>query len=157
MKRIGAGGNWKRIDERFDTKIIKQTSGLSCVSAVGEMLLKSRGIALSQAQIIDIIGEPAYFSSLAEALNKFDVPKGKKKWHGIIVTRESLDFLLEAESLAVILREPFEMGHAVLVSAKTRGGLIKIKDPFDQTTYKMTEESFLKHWNGEAVFYGRIV
>ena len=48
MAKSGAGGNWKRIDEKFDAEIIKQTSGLSCVSAVGEMLLKRRGISLSQ-------------------------------------------------------------------------------------------------------------
>jgi len=54
MKKVGAGGNWKRIDEKFDASIIKQTSGLSCVSAVGEMLLASRGISLSQTRILDI-------------------------------------------------------------------------------------------------------
>lgn len=79
-----------------------------------------------------------------------------KQWRGIIVTRESLNFLLENENLAVILREPFEMGHAVLIDGKTKRGLIKIKDPFDQTAYKMTVKDFLKHWNGEVIFYGRI-
>ena len=155
MAKVGAGGNWKRIDEKFDVSIIKQTSGLSCVSAVGEMLLASRGIYLSQAQILDIIGEPAYFRSLAEMLNSVDVSEGEKRWQGIVVGIENLSFLLKIEIFAVILREPFEMGHAVLVDGITTNGLIKIKDPFDQTAYKMTVKVFLKHWNGEVIFYGR--
>jgi len=156
MKKVGAGGNWKRIDEQFDASIIKQTSGLSCVAAVGEMLLERRGISLSQTQIIDIIGEPAYFSSLAKILNLVDVSESGKKWRGVTVAEENLNFLLKNKNLAIILREPFEMGHAVLIDGKTKDGLIKIKDPFDQTAYKMTAEDFLKHWNGEVIFYGRI-
>ena len=155
MAKVGAGGNWKRIDEKFDASIIKQTSGLSCVSAVGEMLLASRGIYLSQRQILDIIGEPAYFRSLAEMLNSVNILESGKKWQGIVVAIENLSFLLKIENLAVILREPFEMGHAVLIDGKTTNGLIKIKDPFDQTAYKMTVKDFLKHWNGEVIFYGR--
>ncbi len=156
MKIIGAGGNWKRLDEKFDASIIKQTSGLSCVSAVGEMLLKRRGISLSQAQILDIIGEPARIGGLAEMLNKFDVSEGGRKWHGFFVDRRNLNAVLRAENLAVILREAFEMGHAVLIDGKTKEGLIEIKDPFDQTAYKMTVKDFLEHWNGEVIFYGRI-
>ena len=156
MKRVGAGGNWKRIDEKFDASITKQTSGLSCVSAVGEMLLASRGIFLSQQEILDIIGEPASIGSLAEMLNEFDVSEGGRQWHGIFVDRRNLNAVLRVKDLAVILREVFEMGHAVLVNGKTKDGLIEIKDPFDQTTYQMTVKDFLEHWNGEVIFYGRI-
>ena len=41
--KSGAGGNWRRFDEKFDASIVKQTE-LSCLSAVGEMLLKNRNI-----------------------------------------------------------------------------------------------------------------
>ena len=156
MAKVGAGGNWKRIDEKFDASIIKQTSGLSCVSAVGEMLIANRGISLSQERILDIIGEPAYLRNLAEVLNAVDVSEGGKKWQGIVTETENLNFLLKIENFAAILREPFEMGHAVLIEGKTKGGLIKIKDPFDQTAYKMSFKDFLEHWNGEVIFYGRV-
>jgi ABC-type bacteriocin/lantibiotic exporter with double-glycine peptidase domain len=156
MNETGAGGNWKRIDEKFDASIVKQTSGLSCVSAVGEMLLESRGIVLSQAQILDIIGEPATSGRLAETLNKFDVSEDGKQWHGVFVDPSNLEAVLQAGILAVILREVFEMGHAVLVEGVTPDGLIKIKDPFDQTAYLMTVKDFLEHWDGEVIFYGRI-
>lgn len=156
MFESGAGGNWKRIDEKFDAEIIKQTSGLSCVSAVGEMLLKQRGISLSQQKILDIIGEPATAQDLANVLNEFDVLTENRQWHGIVVNENELERLLKGQSFAVILHEPFTMGHAVLIDGKTRGGLIKIKDPFDQTAYKMTTEDFLDHWAGEVIFYGRV-
>ena len=143
MAKSGAGGNWKRIDEKFDAEIIKQTSGLSCVSAVGEMLLKRRGISLSQREILDIIGEPATAQDLARVLNEFDVSVGKRQWHGIVIDETDLEKLLKGQSFAVILHEPFAMGHAVLIDGKTHGGFIKVKDPFDRTAYKMTVEDFL--------------
>lgn len=153
---IGAGGNWKRIDEKFDTSIVKQTGGLLCVSAVGEMLLARRGISLSQQKIIGIIGEPATTQDLVNVLNEFDVLAENRQWYGIVVNENDLERLLKGQSFAVILHEPFMMGHAVLIDGKTHDGLIKVKDPFDQTAYKMTVEDFLDHWAGEVIFYGRI-
>jgi hypothetical protein len=64
--------------------------------------------------------------------------------------------LLKGQNFAVIMHEPFTMGHAVLIDGETSDGLIKIKDPFDQTNYKMTVEDFLNHWAGEVIFYARI-
>jgi hypothetical protein len=65
MIKGGAGGNWSRSDEKFDVSIVKQTTGLSCVSAIGEMLLRDSSISVSQLEIRDIIGELADFGSLA--------------------------------------------------------------------------------------------
>jgi ABC-type bacteriocin/lantibiotic exporter with double-glycine peptidase domain len=154
MKRVGAGGNWKRIDEKFDAGIIKQTSGLSCVSAVGEMLLRQRGITLSQQEIVGIIGEPAHISLLAEVLNKFDISEDGREWYGITVRTDSLKTLLKEKNWAAVLREPQTMGHTVLIDG-TENRLIKIKDPFDQTAYLMTIEDFLENWNGEVIFRWR--
>ena len=156
MAKVGAGGNWKRIDEKFDASIIKQTSGLSCVSAVGEMLLTSRGIYLSQARILDIIGEPATAEGLARVLNRFDISAEGKAWHGTAIDENELKKLLKSGEFAAILREPLMMGHAILVGGAAKNGLIKIEDPFDQTSYKMTAEEFSNHWAGEVIFYGRI-
>jgi hypothetical protein len=120
------------------------------------MLLKQRGISLSQLEILDIIGEPATAQDLARVLNEFDVSVGKRQWHGIVIDETDLEKLLKGQSFAVILHEPLTMGHAVLIAGKTRGGFIKVKDPFDRTAYKMTVEDFLNHWAGEVIFYGRI-
>lgn len=151
LPQTGAGGNWKRIDEKFDSSIVKQTSGLSCVSAVGEMLLKNRGISLSQKEIIDIIGEPAYIGRLAEVLNEYDISEDGREWYGITVKIADLKTLVKEKNWAVVLHEPQTMGHTVLVNGM-KDQLIIIKDPFDQTIYKMTFEDFLENWNGEVIF-----
>lgn len=156
MAKSGAGGNWKRIDEKFDAEIIKQTSGLSCVSAIGEMLLKRRGVSLPQQKILDIIGEPATAQDLARVLNRFDNITSEKQWRGGATDENEFENLLKGGVFAVVLREPLTMGHAVLIVGKTSGDLIKIKDPFDRTTYKMTFEEFFNHWAGEVIFYGSI-
>ena len=50
------------------------------------------------------------------------------------------------------MKEPNEkLGHAVFIDGKTRSGLIKIKDPFDQTSYKMTAEDFWENWGGQVI------
>lgn len=148
----GAGGNWRRFDEKFDSSIIKQTD-LSCVSTVGEMLLKNRGIFVSQEKIRDIIGVPAYVEALARVLNKFDTNSNDGKiWRGFSTDLNGLNLLIKLKNVGVILKEPFEkIGHAVLIDGKTRNGLFKIKDPFDQTSYKMNEKDFWESWGGEVI------
>lgn len=148
----GAGGNWRRFGEKFDESIVKQSTGVSCVSAVGEMLLKKRGISVSQEQIRDIIGEPAYVGSLARCLNRLDESDDGREWRGFASDEESLDVLLKQKELGVILVEPHSrIGHAVIVDGKTRSGFIRIKDPFDQTSYKMRLEDFKANWGGEVI------
>ncbi len=153
--KSGAGGNWRRFDEKFDVSIIKQESGLSCVSAVGEMLLKNRGIFVSQAKIRDIIGEPAAIESLAEVLNIFDNSDDGKSWHGHATDIKSLEILFRMENWAVFMVDDFvlnRMLHAVFIEGKTNGDLVKIKDTFDQTSYKMTMPDFIKHWGGQIIY-----
>lgn len=150
----GAGGNWRRFDEKFDASIVKQTTGISCLSALGEMLLKGRRLSISQEVIRDIIGEPSDVDKLSRALNQFDKSDDAFVWRGIATSNESLENLLRHhKNWGVILREgyPTRIGHAVFINGKTRHNLIKIKDPFDQTSYKMTMEDFLNHWGGEVI------
>ena len=157
--KTGAGGNWKRFDEKVDSSVIQQTSGVSCLSAVGEMLLKNRDIIVSQAEIRDIIGEPSTASMLANALNRFDFSDEKLKWRGIVTNNEGVKFLFRQKNWSAILIEDYllnKMGHAVLIHGKTRNGLIKINDSFDQTSYRITEAEFFKYWGGEVIFYGTI-
>jgi hypothetical protein len=153
--KSGAGGNWRRFDERFDASIVKQTSGLSCISAVGEILLKNRGIIVSQAEIRDIIGEPAAIESLAEVLNQFDISADGKFWRGHTTDEENLEILFRRKNWGAFLVEDFTLNrmlHAVFIEGKTRGGLIKVKDTFDQTSYKMTMPDFIKHWGGQVIY-----
>jgi len=151
--KSGAGGNWRRFDEKFDASIVKQTE-LSCLSAVGEMLLKNRKIVVSQQVIRDRIGVPSFIGNLARTLNRFDTSGDGLEWRGFPTTNESLEILLRHhKNWGVVLINDYreKIGHAVFIAGRTRNGLIKIKDPFDQTSYKMTMEDFLNHWGGEVI------
>lgn len=152
--KSGAGGNWLRSDEKFDASIVKQTTGISCLSALGEMLLRERGVSGSQENIRDIIGESADVGGLARALNRFDSAEDGFVWRGFATTDESLENLLRRhKNWGVILINNYrdKIGHAVLIDGRTRRRLLKIKDPFDQTSYKMTMTDFLNHWGGEVI------
>jgi hypothetical protein len=76
--KAGVYGNWKKSNVRKDLTIVQQKSekGVGCVSAVGEMLLKSRKINVPQQEILDIIGEPAGIGALRK-MNSFVITKIK--------------------------------------------------------------------------------
>jgi filamentous hemagglutinin len=150
-KLVGAGGFWKVVDEKRDETVVKQKTPLSCVAAVGEMLLESRGIRKSQELILDKIGEPASVMSLADFLNEIEKTND---WFGGFVSA-SVETLVQKGSFGAVLREGSPLGHLVLVEGLNEGNLLEIKDSFDQTSYKMTVEEFLKHWGGEVIFRWR--
>jgi ABC-type bacteriocin/lantibiotic exporter with double-glycine peptidase domain len=147
--KAGAGGSWKRFDEKFDSDILKQTTGISCVSALGEMLLRERGIICSQENIRQAIGEPADIASLANELSKFDK---NGKWYGIFALPEEIDIILKQKLLGVILQEPKSLGHAVFIKKVTQTYIL-IFDPYDQTSYKMTKQNFNNAWGGGVIYY----
>jgi len=148
----GAGGNWVRHNEEFDDTIVRQTTGVSSMSAAGEMLLRKRGILVSQDEIRKIIGEPSYVRALANCLNRFDPPHDGESWLGISTDEKSLEMLLAGNELAIVLlEEPLTIGHAVVVAGKTDAGMVKILDSFDQTSYTMTIDEILHYWGGEVV------
>lgn len=144
--KAGAGGNWKRFDEKFDENIVKQQD-LSCVAAVGEMLLRERGIAMTQQKIIDIIGKKASIYDLKDVLNGFDKTG---KWKGGYEIEEKLP--LKKTKFLAILQEPLTLGHAVFVEGLDKKGYFVIKDPADQTDYKMTQKDFFKNWGGGIIY-----
>ena len=150
-KQVGAGGFWKVINEQQDDSVIKQKTPLSCVAAVGVMLLQTRGMTMTQADIIDIIGEASTTEKLAKLLNDTDKLRGEEKWHGTIVAVKYLEKIANKSPFGAVLREGNPLGHLVLIE-KLKGNLLSIKDPWDGTAYQMTVEEFLKVWNGEIIF-----
>jgi len=117
--------------------------------------LNERGIFVSQNTIRDIIGEPADIESLAAALNRFDISDDGKLWRGHTTDEQSLEILFRLKSFGVFLVEDFTLTrllHAVLVCGKTKKDLVRIKDTFDQTKYKMTLDDFLEHWGGQVIY-----
>ena len=142
-KDVGAGGDWKRIGEKKDSRIVKQFNENACVAAVGEMLLRKRGRIISQSEIGKSIGTPANFEELANFLNS--LPKTSKVWIGGFFDVRFFERIVDTGTWGAVLREPTFRGHAVLVEGLTKQGFVKIKDPFDQTSYRMSESEFLKY------------
>ncbi len=151
-KKIGAGGYWKTIGEKKDSSVVKQLTTTACVSAVGEMILKERGFSVTQKQIIATIGEASTAVDLARFLNKIDKPIDNEKWHGIIVEAEDFHTILKNGFFGAVFDEGNPLGHLVLVDGLDKKGRVKIKDPWDGTSYKMEEAEFLRVWSGELIF-----
>lgn len=136
---FGALGNWRKIDEKFDENIVKQVNDASCVSAVGEMLARHFGLNLSQTEILENIGEWSNSTSLAEFLNSKEIDF-RVEWIGTGFPNEPRfikGITGQIEVWGAMLRDGETQGHAVLIFGEDENGLIKIKDPFDQTVYKM--------------------
>ncbi len=136
---FGALGNWEKIDEKFDKTIVKQTNDASCVAAVGEMLANYYGLHLAQTEILEAIGVWSNSKALATFLNSKETQFGVE-WIGGGFPLES-EFVkgISTDVWGAMLRQSETIGHAVLITGVDESGLMIIKDPFDQTRYKMTD------------------
>jgi len=149
----GAFGHWEKNYEEKDLTIVLQKSekGVSCVSAVGEMLAKSRNLNVSQSEILGIIGEPAPIHRLRVLLNDMDSPKAGAGWHSGMRIEADIEFIRGRKNFAVILKEFGSEAHAVFI--KGFEDQLMVLDTFDQSRYEMTVEEFQKVWTGAYIFY----
>jgi len=146
----GAGGSWRTINEISDPNVIRQFGPMNCGAACGEMLLRDRGVSVTQDVIADIAGVPSSTSSLAQALNEFD---SCGTWFGSGVTEESFFALNQTGSWAAMLFEAgARLGHWVNVKGIDNAGRVIIHDPADGTQYLMELEEFMSHWTLFSVF-----
>ena len=138
METFEALGNWQKIDEKFDESIIKQVNDATCVAAVGEMLATFYGLNLSQSEILEGIGVWSNAESLAKFLNSKE-NRNNIEWYGGNFPQEPkyIASISTKQKWIVMLREGRWDGHAVLIDGIDQDEKIIIKDPFDQTTYKM--------------------
>jgi hypothetical protein len=116
----------------------------SCVSACGEMLSEGR---LKQIDLIRKLGAPVsilelgaalgpeWFSNYVNPLTSFDIAMRNGKWSATFFDRLA-----------------FGLPHAVIVEGVTEAGTVLVTDPWEASTYEMTKENFLLHWNGGAAF-----
>lgn len=156
---FGAGGNWPVIDEIIDPTVVPQQNQLYCGPACGEMLLKDRGISVSQATIASETGLPADVRSLALALNSLD-PKESRRWRGGTLQlsganeSELLEVLSTTGSWAAVFWEPGDrIGHLVVSDGFNKAGQVMIRDPRQPgTRYKMTVNDFLQYWTSFGVY-----
>jgi hypothetical protein len=114
----GAGGNWRTINEILDPNVVRQSGPVNCGAACGEMLLRARGVFVTQDVIADIAGAPSSASSLAQALNELD---SGGTWFGSGVTEESLCLCL------VLGQSGFEPHYLRVLVQRTRHFLLSIR------------------------------
>lgn len=158
----GAGGNWPAIDEIIDPKVVKQQDQLSCGVACGEMLLRDRGINVTQVAIATEIGVPVNCRSLAWGLNFFS-PESSPLWQGgpLDITGATYSQVFEAlnttGSWAAILWEVgASIGHMVVIDGISNDGYILIRDPWQGTRYKMIKDDLLLYWTQQGVYRKRL-
>ena len=139
VSKFGSLGNWEKIGEKPNPKIIKQVNDGSCVSAVGEMLAKKYKLDTNQQEILENIGEWSNSVELAKFLNSKE-KRNDVEWIGGAfggVEKHIENISKDTKGWAVMLRDGQPAGHAVLVRGLDKKGLVIVDDPFDQTTYKM--------------------
>lgn len=144
-EQYGGLGDWQKIDERFDKTITKQQNDASCVAAVGEMLASYYGLNFSQEEILEKIGIWSNSLYLADFFNSKET-QIKVKWIGggwdFNLPVGALEWLVKNHKIGAMLRNKSAIGHAVFIDGFDENHLVVTKDPFDQTRYKMTLESF---------------
>lgn len=157
----GAGGNWPAIDEVVDSIVVRQQSEFSCAAACAKMLLRERGINVTQAAIAEITGVPTAPGELASALNQFD-PDTSGQWKGGFLdlpgaTAWEVVKILNKTGLwaAVFWEVGATMGHMVMVEGINESGDVLIRDPWEGTRYRMRREDFLRYWNLTGVYWRR--
>lgn len=114
-------------------------------------MLRARGIEVSQSEILAKIGQPTSIKALADFLNGIDKDTDEV-WFGEFIEDTGLLSVLHKGSAGAVLQDGSPLGHLVMIDGIDKEELFIIKDPFDGTSYKMTEEDFLKHWGLGVVF-----
>lgn len=155
----GGGGPWPVIDERLDPAVVRQVNDASCVSACGEMLLRDRGVDIvTQADLLAELGSPTITADLAGALNGL-LETGA--WRGAALDvpamggRRTITALSTTGSwVAELYSFGARLAHAVVVDGMT-GDMLRIRDPFEGTSYRMGVDDFLSYWSWTAVWHGQ--
>lgn len=141
----GVGGNWNVLDEVVDTNVVRQSTPTGCGGACGEMLLKDRGVFVSQ---VELGTELKSAEKLVRDLNKHD-----NNWNGGFVGAENFDALNKTGSWSAMMWDSgSKVGHWVVVTGVDNTGNVLIHDPWKGASYKMTTKEFNGVWNEIAVF-----
>lgn len=103
------------------------------------MLANHHGLKINQNEILENIGDWSNSVALADFLNSKETGNDVE-WigGGFGGDERHIDAITKQNKVwAVMLRDGQAAGHAVLITGRDRQGRIIVKDPFDQTTYKM--------------------
>jgi filamentous hemagglutinin len=156
----GAGGNWRVFNEILDPNVVKQSTTLACGAACGEMLLASKLLDIEQ-DVIEVmigIGQAIDAQNLASVLQQLD-PDDSRTWLGghLRILGRSDEYLINVLNstgswAAMMWEQHAPIGHFVVIDGLDYYGRIKVRDPWDGTSYKMEMKDFLAHWSGNGVY-----
>ncbi|MBP0001500.1 MAG: hypothetical protein J7641_21335, partial [Cyanobacteria bacterium SID2] len=147
----GAGLNWPTIDEVSDIAVTRQYTRNACGPACGSMALRDRAVYVSQSQVASQAGRVrTHPESLAEALNSLSTSSGMR-WRGAGVSNESINPLNSTGSWIAMVRGAND-NHWVIVDGFDDIGNLKIRDPFEGTSYSVTKQDFLDFWTNYVVY-----
>ena len=156
--RVGAGGRWRVYNERFDPLVVKQQSDVSCGPACGEMLLADRGVEITQEIIEQASYAPIEVIDLAKTLNALDSTVSRR-WEGggIYIPGASDESLVRTLNntgswSAVMWEQGARIGHLVIIDGFHSYGRLRVRDPWEGTSYTMDMKDFLEVWSGVAVY-----
>ncbi len=157
----GAGGKWPAHNETPDPSGVQQLDSIHCGPACGQMLLRDRGLDVSQEAIAAEAGVPTYTDALTRALNRVDTT-GTGVWQGGTLglpgasTEQVIMTLTRSGSWAAMLYETGEeLAHWVVVKGIDDAGMLVIRDPMQKTIYTMTMDEFVDVWILHGVFKRR--
>jgi ABC-type bacteriocin/lantibiotic exporter with double-glycine peptidase domain len=162
----GAGGNWPTIGEYQDPSVVVQEQPLFCGCACALMVLRALQVPdlPSQAALFELAGlRPFSVEYLADAMNDKDNSGQVRLWRGGAIElpgaddHQALDVLCQTGPWIAHLREEMErLGHFVVVERKVNHELHILDPAPDGTAYRMAIDTFLEHWNTQAVFAVRL-
>jgi len=162
-----AGGDWLHSEDTPDGAAVTQIYGQSCVSACGEMLLASHGFPAAegaQERLVAKLGganeaDRVDFNDLVPALADETGANALGAFFGgrLKIPEEqrasAIDYFCGTGPWAAELKSSRTF-HAVIVDGADSRGNLRIRDPFEGTSYTMVTEEFLKHWwNNGAIFW----
>ncbi len=148
------GRAWTKLSSTVSDLVPQQLTNLSCGSACGSAMLRAKGINISEAEFLEIAGQPMEMDDLADILNSFD-PDGN--WvSGTLTSKDFTDTeivdILTSDGtwFASMKLTGTSYQHMVLIDGYDELGRIRVHDPADGKLYFMTQEEFLQVWGGQG-------
>jgi predicted double-glycine peptidase len=162
---LGAGGDWRVLNEQVDPTVMKQFNQDACGAACGQMLLHDRGVEnVTQQAIAQATGGvPMRVQELAIALNQLGNLPGEWIGQGVRIPGAEDGDLLPVLSRtgswgAGFWEDEAIIGHIVIVDGIEEDRVL-IRDPWGidwrsrhGTRYTMELAEFLSVWTRQAVF-----
>jgi len=160
----GTGGDWQTINEQPDQTVVQQETPNACGHAGIQMLLRWRGVNVSQLEVALTAGVPMEqttgYDVLKAAANELD---SSGNWEGGYVLETEIDSLTRKGLWMAQLQGNLGINrHWVVVEGIDDLGNLKIQDPWGinkkyvptgaGTKYTMTRNDFEQVWTLFVVY-----